>query len=578
MPYKIFSEDGKHCVYKMTESGDKSKLLKCYSGKSGASAYQRALYAAENKEVDMTDELEKELAEEQSDEETKETAEKHVRFSVPWGIHSFVQLDQYREDAEEIKEMRDDLDDYSSLVYNIATNSEVEDKSAAFKKLAAEFYIIQQKEIEKEIEEASEETLTNKVKKIILGLFDKKEEKQSDFIIWKEKDGTLKWMARYSNKYRDKDVPPEIISSESHERFVKLVDEGKATLPELFVWHIPEFRFGQATHVAYDNSGFALAAGVIDDTKEAKDIAELLSVQKGISVSHGMPTSTIVRDPDDETVIIQHETVEISVLPTWAAANKMTDFVIIDSETKEKSMAIPDSKFESLVDDWGADPELLKRLEGRNKADAEAADKAGIESKELEEEEQAETTETTETTEEVENVAEAETESKEDADKTDTTETSAETETAAEETEKPADEGDPSQSEDILTQPPTRQEVVDFLADTIKPYLERIGEVEKQVGDVEGKIDIVLGAVKELALSDEEMIQKAVLDTPAASMSAILAERFSAVGKETTSVDGRSSLAKSKPDETPPPASGIPFIDALKSGDDVGGKEYFSRQ
>ena len=534
----------------MTESGEKAKLLKCYSGESEASSYQRALYAAENKEVEMSDELEREA----------------LRCA-----------------------------NYASAVRDIAADPTIEDKSLAFKKMAAQFYI-DQKALETEAEEEEMpslkngevvlsldggDSLVNRIKQAVMDVIGTKEkEKQGDFIIWKEKDGTLKWMARYSNKFRDDDLPPEIISEKSHERFVKLVDEGKAALPELYLWHIPELRFGKATHVAYDDSGFAMAAGVVDDTKEAKELAEWLSVQKDVSVSHGMPTSTITRDPDDNTVIIQHETVEISVLPTWAAANKMTGFVILDSETKEKSMAIPDSKFASLVESWGAKPELLRELEGRNKADAEAAEKAGIESKELEKEETAENTNTTETT-EVANVdenvtaeAKAETESKEEAD------TSAETETAAEETESPADQEDTSQSEDILAQSPTRQEVVDFLADTIKPYLDRIGEVEKQVGGVEGKIDIVLEAVKGMILSDEEKIQKAVLDTPAASMSALLAERFSAVGKDRTSVDGRSSLAKSKPDEAPSPNAGdtgIPFIDRLKSGEDVG-REYFNQR
>jgi hypothetical protein len=200
-------------------------------------------------------------------------------------------------------------------------------------------------------------------------------------MLWKEADGSYRWLARYSNNLRDQDDPPEIISAQSHKSFVELVDKGEAEYPELWLWHRPEWKWGQATWLAYDDAGFALAAGTVDRGKEM--IAEALSKMSSdtVRVSHGMPIQSIKRDGEDETIIVGHVTREISPLPAWAAANQRTGFYILQQEV---DMALPRDKRETLVDEWGLPDELLGQLEEANDEEAKAAQDEGVESKEKE--------------------------------------------------------------------------------------------------------------------------------------------------------------------------------------------------
>ena len=62
--------------------------------------------------------------------------------------------------------------------------------------------------------------------------------------------------------------------------------------------------------------------------------AEALSQLDDIRVSHGMPSRFIVRRKDDPTIIDFHVTSEISPLPGWAAANPLTEFVVLSKESR----------------------------------------------------------------------------------------------------------------------------------------------------------------------------------------------------------------------------------------------------
>lgn len=198
---------------------------------------------------------------------------------------------------------------------------------------------------------------------------------RGSFELYKEGDN-LRWLAVYSNKFRDNDNPPEIISEASHKGFVDMVDKGQAEYPELWYWHIPGTRFGIADYVAYDDSGFAIASGTIDPGKEhiAKNIAE-----KGSQlVSHGMPISSIERDGKDPSIITSHKTVEISVLPANMAANKLTNFLVNSRE--DKGMSLPNDKAQTLQE-LGFDVEAIQQgLEAK----AQTAVNEGIEFKETE--------------------------------------------------------------------------------------------------------------------------------------------------------------------------------------------------
>ena len=172
------------------------------------------------------------------------------------------------------------------------------------------------------------------------------------------------------------------------------------------------------------------------------------------------------------------------------------------------------------------DPELLDQLESINAKDAEKATEEGIESKEVAEEQDTETQETTPE-------EEAQPEEEKQADET-------------QEETPPADE----------VQPPTREEIADAIASVLKPYIEMTKEISERLNKLEQ--------------SDEEKVAKQVSLTPSASVSALLAQKFSVIGDEVAKVDRRKSLARKKPQETKDEhykqSVGIPFIDAMLAG------------
>ena len=292
-------------------------------------------------------------------------------------------------------------------------------------------------------------------------------------------------------------------------------------MPELWLWHVPEWRLGTCDWIAYDESGFALGSGLIDVGKEA--IAEEVAAKENVACSHGMPTSSIERDPVDPTVIVKHITTEISLLPYERAANKLTGFVLLGSENKEEgSMAIPTKKREQLIDGWGVDATLLDKLEAMNEADAAKAREEGREYKEAE----------------TEDVAASES-----------------TADAAQ------DAAVQDESHDEQTPYPTRQEIADAFETIMQPYVET-------VTNIQATLDELTKQVGEVKKDDEEKIKEQVDAIPAASLAALITQRISAVGAKETQIDGRSSLAKAGPKETPADEEhririGVPFLDTM---------------
>ena len=302
-------------------------------------------------------------------------------------------------------------------------------------------------------------------------------EVKEGFTVFKQKDGSYRWLATYSNKFRDVDNPPEIISEASHMRFTKMVNDGDFPYPEVKVWHIDGSRWGQADFVAYDDRGFSIASGTVDKGREW--IAESLMAFEGdLLTSHGMPPASIVRDPDDHSIIIRHQTTEISPLPASAAANKFTGFNILGDEVKE--MALSD-KDEAKLTALNINPERL---------DADTESKA-------------------KDTEELEFKG------------NDPPDTSKET-----------GEGDYV----------SRAEITDFV---------------KSVSDTQTQLVQVVAALAESVKSlqaNKLTVDKETLEaTPAASLTEL---HKSIIGSPETKVDGRSSLAKSGPEEAPMDGTG----------------------
>lgn len=213
-----------------------------------------------------------------------------------------------------------------------------------------------------------------------------RKELQNSFTVWKEKTGSYRWLAHYSNKFRDCDNPPEIISEASHLNFTKEVNAGNIPFPELWLWHVDGSRWGEADFVGYDDRGFAVATGTIDKGKEW--VAEALNEFEGdLLASHGMPPESIIRDETDPTVIIRHATKEISPLPANVAANKYTGFSILGSEVKQMAFSEEDrakllvlkvnpDTLEAQTDEKAKEPEELD-LESKGADKPEAATETG---------------------------------------------------------------------------------------------------------------------------------------------------------------------------------------------------------
>lgn len=205
-----------------------------------------------------------------------------------------------------------------------------------------------------------------------------KEVSDDSLFIWKEGD-TYKWIAAYSNNRRDNDNPPEIISSESHKAFDEALNKGEYPMPELWLWHLP-YRVGIAQWHAYDvEKGFPIAAGSFDIGKEWAAEA-LMSSKEWTGVSHGMPKSYIKRDDNDPTIITRHVTKEISILPAWAAANKLSFHLISKETNMQDEKGLPAHKLEGLVNLAGE--ERAKEIEAAIANKAKEADDDGIEKKE----------------------------------------------------------------------------------------------------------------------------------------------------------------------------------------------------
>lgn len=190
--------------------------------------------------------------------------------------------------------------------------------------------------------------------------------------IYKQADGSLRWFARYSNAWEDRDK--ELITQDAHKEFVEWATSNKM-YPELWLWHTPGTRFGVSDWLDFSD-GFAHASGVVDDTPQAKSTVEYLSsVASGaIGVSHGFQCKS------DGRLITKYRSFEISVLPSEVASALGTDFNVFGKETD--IMAFSKTQREFLVGNMGE--EAVAALEARSEKARDALKATGLAFKEAE--------------------------------------------------------------------------------------------------------------------------------------------------------------------------------------------------
>lgn len=192
------------------------------------------------------------------------------------------------------------------------------------------------------------------------------------FSIYKDKDGQYRFLTIFTNNFRDKDNPPDLIPATAHQDFLSWADKtGK--YPELWLWHVPGSRIGQADWLDFDaESGMMMASGTID--KGMEDVADALDKETSLEVSHGF----YFEYADKETHEIGfYRTFEISPVPQGMAANPWTSIDIIAKEAK----VLTPKKREFLVAKMGED--RVKAIESDAAGMAKALSDAGIEQKDL---------------------------------------------------------------------------------------------------------------------------------------------------------------------------------------------------
>jgi hypothetical protein len=150
--------------------------------------------------------------------------------------------------------------------------------------------------------------------------------------VTKDADGKYRWLAIYSNKWYDRDQ--EVFPEEEHKDFINWLDRTKA-FPELWLWHTPGSRVGQADWADYDSRGFVVASGGFDPGMD--DVAEKLAADKGLGVSHGFRFRELQKDGTYRG----YRSFEISPLPLARAANYGTAF---SAAVKEANMLTADKR------------------------------------------------------------------------------------------------------------------------------------------------------------------------------------------------------------------------------------------
>lgn len=343
----------------------------------------------------------------------------------------------------------------------------------------------------------------------------------SGFRVFKDADGEMRWFGWATNKWRDRDshADPvhggEILTEAAHQEFIAWVDKNPARrMPALWPWHTKEGAHQQKADWMDYADGFLCLSGPLTDD-EAKAITRVAD-EFDLGMSHGF--YAIGRDRKHGH-ITKYRAFEVSYLPLEDAANPWTDFVTIEKEVDE--MGFSDSKRRMLA--LLAGEEFAAEVEGETAAKAEMLEQAGIDSKET-----AEAPAGDEPAEEPAAAEEA------DAD-----------EEAAEEV---ADEPEAEATE-------VEEKDAEFLS------REEAGEA------FELMTDMIVGLgekIDAIAASDAEKIEEVVEKTPRASLAEIIAQRAS--GSDETLVDGRTSLAKSKPEEAesnPDERTGIGVLDQL---------------
>jgi hypothetical protein len=172
-----------------------------------------------------------------------------------------------------------------------------------------------------------------------------------------------RWLAWWTNSFEDREK--EFFPAKAIDAYIARVDMGIVPYPELWAWHTPGTKHGQADYLARIGN-FALASGTFDDNA-AGSAAKAAYQRKGqrYQMSHGF-----FYEPARKQGGVYHQfnTFELTTIPAkaQAAANSFTDFQGVEP------MLTPEKKahLEELFGKETAE-QIIAQTEAKDKAVAE---------------------------------------------------------------------------------------------------------------------------------------------------------------------------------------------------------------
>ena len=236
-----------------------------------------------------------------------------LKMLPPFGVTSFDQLDALEEAVEVTNIIKETFHKFVMMGDHILFDNIIEPELIlpTMKELTGEF--INRLEVAPEQMEKSTDTSIMDVTT------------SGTVSLFKGINGVTYWAGIPTNKFEDRDDPPDILSEEGHLHFVKELDDAIIPYPDLYIWHIPK-SVGKATWVAYDERGFLVAGGTVHKEFDELVTSFLKNATEPIGMSHGMKKNTITRDPLCKNIIRRYRSFEFSFLPQNQAANKLTAF------------------------------------------------------------------------------------------------------------------------------------------------------------------------------------------------------------------------------------------------------------
>lgn len=162
--------------------------------------------------------------------------------------------------------------------------------------------------------------------------FFRPQDKDESFTVFKGSDDKWHWHAVFTNNFEDREG--EILTEKAHDNYIKRLDMHLVPMPVLMGWHTPGTEHGEADVIWRDNH-LVHAVGHFYDTPMAEKAIKFYQKNIGkIKMSHGFVAPEWAFDGkhyDD------YNTIEITTLPPYAAANPYTSFEELVKMSKERS-------------------------------------------------------------------------------------------------------------------------------------------------------------------------------------------------------------------------------------------------